>query len=113
MSKNITIISYYWITEYFTTHGDNIILDKYTNIVYSKSKNTQTVYGNITINDESIIRAKTLSIGIDSSNKAHCNGDFSCPSKINAYYSYFVDGYIYHHCDDDSEYDGIESKIIC
>ena len=81
-------ICYYWIREYFTSHGNIITLNENKNIAISKGDmwDTNTVYGNIDIDDKPklyiwLIKlySKTYSayFGLDSSNKQFCNDDFS------------------------------------
>ena len=42
-------IYYYWIKEYFTDHGDSIILNDDKNIATNTVDSYETVYGNILI----------------------------------------------------------------
>ena len=101
-------ITYYWIHEYFTVYGDNITLDKINNIASSilDEYNIETIYGNIIIDDKPIIYKwifkilkleSIIIIGIDSSNKQFCNGDYATKRNTNSYYSYGSDGLKFGH----------------
>ena len=82
--KNICI-NYYWISEYFTSHGSNFRLNDKKNMVTNTGGWLDTAYGNIEIDSKpilyewyfKIIQDGDIFIGIDSSNKEFINADFS------------------------------------
>ena len=105
--KFICII-YYWRQEYFTSHGSCSKLNDEKDIVTNTEYKTNTVYGNININNKiSCIYLWTFKIinwwiptgqifiGIDSSNKKFIEKNFTSHynHKNPVYYAFDSDGY--------------------
>ena len=93
-------IEYYWVYEHFTKHGQYFSLNDERNVATHKGFHDDTVYGNIKIDNKpilyewifKIVEDGSIYIGIDSSNKAFCDSDFSERDKNkNDFYSY---GYV-------------------
>eukprot|EP01083_Nonionella_stella_P064025 166510_1 len=78
-------LTFFWMPEFFTIHGGNIMLNDTKSLAENRSDRIQTVYGNILLSASpkiyrwyfEIMWGDEVSIGIDSSNKMHIMHDYT------------------------------------